>query len=79
MRLPLQTQAIPRNDSFTVNRHRLTPSNTGLQLQCAGIPNSIVGTCFDSNGPVPGRFNCSACCALRGAISWQGGGYAVAC
>lgn len=46
---------------------------------CGGVPSGIIGACFDQNGPIPGKWNCAACCALRGAISWQGGGYAVAC
>lgn len=36
-----------------------TPADTG------------VGQCFGQNGPIPGSFNCAACCALRGAVSWQ--------
>ncbi|WP_271782268.1 hypothetical protein [Aquimarina algiphila] len=46
---------------------------------CAGVPGNIIGTCIEATGPIQGRFNCQACCALRRAISWQGGGYAVAC
>ena len=46
---------------------------------CAGVPSGILGTCFDFNGPVGHRMNCAACCVLRTAVSWQGGGYAVPC
>ena len=75
MRIPKQHQPVTRavlaggNSSVA----GVTPSN------CNGIPNNTIGACFGASGPIPGKFNCTACCALRGAISWQGGGYAAAC
>ncbi|WP_446744540.1 hypothetical protein [Silvibacterium acidisoli] len=75
MRLPQQQQPV-RRALFTENN----PSATGVTpSSCAGVPTSIIGRCFDQNGNIPGNWNCAACCALRGAISWQGGGLAVAC
>ncbi len=41
-----------------------------MQGACAGVNSSTLGSCFDANGPVPGRFNCAACCALRNAVAW---------
>jgi hypothetical protein len=82
MNLPNQSQPINRNHmgiqlDVTVGRTWIAPSS--LARGCAGVPNNTIGACFGANGPIPGNFNCQACCALRGAISWQGGGYAVAC
>jgi hypothetical protein len=75
MRIPNQQQPIARAmfERGELSISGVTPSN------CAGIPTNIIGACFGANGPIPGKFNCPACCALRGAISWQGGGYAAAC
>jgi hypothetical protein len=39
--------------------------------------NSTIGECYDAHGLIrdnrgnPARFNCSACCALRGAVAWR--------
>lgn len=73
MILPKQAQPVLRQVSNL-------PKSDGIKVaSCAGVPNNILGTCFDANGPIGNRFNCTACCALRGAISWQGGVFAVAC
>lgn len=56
-----------------------TDPNGVVAQACTGVPSGTIGACFGNNGPIPGRWNCSACCALRGAISWQGGGIAAAC
>jgi hypothetical protein len=37
---------------------------------CAGVGSGTIGICFDANGPLSNRLNCSACCALRGAVGW---------
>lgn len=74
MNIPKQTQPIIRG--YVTAK---ADQNGIVALACVGVPGNIIGACFGNNGPIPGRWNCSACCALRGAISWQGGGYAAAC
>ncbi len=44
---------------------------SGSLPSCTQAQNNAIGQCFDANGPVPGRFNCAACCALRGAVVWH--------
>lgn len=73
MNLPNLSAPVGRYSQVLSSQNRINPSS------CTGIPTTQIGTCFGSNGPIPGNFNCQACCALRGAISWQGGGHAVAC
>lgn len=79
MRLPAHPEPVSRNAA------RMAHPTGALQVSgvapsaCPNPDNTPPGTCYDTNGPVPGRFNCSACCALRGALSWQGGGQAYAC
>jgi hypothetical protein len=74
MKLPLQSQPVQRS-----TYQPLGMQVVGLQPSACPVPDNVIGQCFDANGPVTGKFNCAACCALRGAISWQGGGIAVAC
>jgi hypothetical protein len=76
MKLSKQNQPIFRTASGIdgLPKRGLAPSQG-----CAGVPTSIIGACFGNSGPITGKFNCAACCALRGAMSWQGGGHAVAC
>jgi hypothetical protein len=36
-------------------------------------PPSVVGSCYEPSGqPIPGKFNCAACCGLRAAGFWVG-------
>lgn len=74
MKLPINAKPVNRPAGGASNQSQINASQN-----CAGVPSDQIGVCFDNNGPVPGRWNCQACCALRGAVSWQGGGYAVAC
>ena len=76
MLIPNQSRPISRQThiSYGLSQRGLAPAQG-----CAGVPSGIVGSCFEASGPIPGKFNCAACCALRGAIHWQGGGHAVAC
>jgi hypothetical protein len=73
MKTPQQARPIIRESV------RAQADPKGVVAACAGVPGNIIGTCIGDNGPIPGMWNCRACCALRGAISWQGGGYAVEC
>lgn len=79
MRLPNRNEPVNRTPGgyAAIAKAGVLPSQPGHG--CAGVPTNILGQCFEAMGPIPGNFNCAACCALRGAISWQGGGYAVAC
>jgi hypothetical protein len=36
---------------------------------CVGVPNNQLGNCIVPPDNLP-NFNCSACCALRGALNW---------
>lgn len=47
-------------------------SSTGGVRPSICDPNerNAIGQCFDSNGPVPGKFNCQACCAFHNATGW---------
>lgn len=60
---------------------RLTASAGILPSACTAADNQQQGQCFGVNGPIPGSWNCQACCALREAISWQNPatGAAAAC
>ena len=73
MNLPKQSKPVTHRN-LGAGQSQITPSQG-----CGGVPSNLIGACYGNNGPIPGKFNCQACCALRGAISWQGGGYAVAC
>jgi hypothetical protein len=79
MNLPNQTKPVNRNHIITKQNVTVGQIHVSPSQGCAGVPTGIIGACFGGNGPIPGKFNCQACCALRGAVSWQGGGYAVAC
>lgn len=49
---------------------------------CTHADDQAVGQCFDQRGLIPnGKFNCTACCALRGAVGWHNlnTGAVVAC
>ncbi|KPF46340.1 hypothetical protein IP76_05485 [Rhizobium sp. AAP43] len=46
---------------------------------CAQIPNGVIGQCMLGDGTQLPRTNCPACCAHRTALTWIGGGNAVAC
>ncbi|WP_121280980.1 hypothetical protein [Trinickia fusca] len=76
------------NQAPPVRRHRFdhalrAPLHAGgIQPSvCTAADNNAVGQCFDQHGAVPGRFNCAACCALRGATGWHNpaNGVVVAC
>lgn len=44
---------------------------TAVPANCP--PPSVLGSCYEPSGrPIPGRFNCAACCALRAAGFWVG-------
>jgi hypothetical protein len=78
MILPIQAQPILRKISIAELSHinSIDPSSSST---CAGTPSSLIGDCFGSNGPIPGRFNCQACCAFRGAVFWRNGANVVQC
>ncbi|MGJ5675475.1 MAG: hypothetical protein ACR9NN_17980 [Nostochopsis sp.] len=79
MKLPIQAKPIHRQN-MTNSYASFNKMYSGLEPSiCPNPDNTPPGTCFDANGPIPGRWNCSACCALRGAISWQGGNQAFVC
>ena len=77
MQLPHQPAPVRTNtwsqNAGAVRRDGITTSS------CAGVPTNILGKCSFSNGTNNYNFNCAACCAQRTALSWIGGGYAVAC
>jgi hypothetical protein len=79
MKLPIQAMPVKRD---IIARSLLADDTrtSGVTLSVCPTPDiTPPGTCFDANGPIPGRLNCSACCALRGAISWQNGMQAFPC
>jgi hypothetical protein len=78
MRLPSQAQPVIRSGRPTSGASAGGEIRAANPANCNGIPNNIVGTCNFPDGP-SGGYNCTACCAMRQAISWQGGGFAVAC
>ncbi len=49
------------------------------QETCADVPNGLLGKCLFRDGPPAPSMNCTACCALRAAVGWVGGRYAVNC
>lgn len=79
MFLPTQSQPINRDVGFTL-------SATGNQINAVdGVGASVCspantgqGQCFSLDGPIPGSFNCAACCAFRTANHWQGNNGTVA-
>lgn len=76
-RAPRQAAPVARS-----TRSGLMPRHAGVMPSvCTPADNNAIGQCFDANGPVPGRFNCAACCALRGAVGWHNPntGAVVAC
>ncbi|MFP4575218.1 MAG: hypothetical protein ACLFT9_06290 [Coleofasciculus sp.] len=75
MKLPIQSQPVERY----IAGDALHKMYSGIHPSCPSPDRTPPGTCFDANGQIPGRWNCSACCALRGALSWQGGGQAYPC
>lgn len=81
MRLPSQSPPVIRNAAH-VARQTALPTHQGIAPSACPNPDTTpLGTCYDANGPIgPGNnMNCSACCALRGAIHWQGGGQVYLC
>jgi len=69
MKIPLATPGTSRNiyTSSGIMPSVCPPNDTGI------------GTCMGQNGPIPGRFNCAACCAFRDAVYWQQGQVVIAC
>jgi hypothetical protein len=79
MFLPTQSQPINRNVGFTlseVSNHKNVLS--GVEASACGAENTGQGQCFSLDGPIPGSFNCAACCAFRVANHWQGDNGTVA-
>ena len=77
MRLPKQSAPVQRD---TITRSAIAEARDGVRPFCTPLQNNQIGRCWDHNGPVPGSFNCAACCALRGSVFWVGpNGDAVAC
>lgn len=74
MRLPLQSPPVSRSARGPINAQASGPHASGMQPSACGPTNTGQGQCFDTNGPIggPTAHNCSACCARRGAIHWQG-------
>jgi hypothetical protein len=79
MRLPTQAKPVTRTGRRSNDAAESARIAAANPANCAaGVPNNIIGTCIFPAGPGD-SFNCVACCAMRQALSWQGGGYAIAC
>ncbi len=52
-----------------------------LPSACTAAQNQLIGECLGNGEQIVGKFNCAACCALRGALMWRhpATGQAVAC
>lgn len=76
MYLPPNSVPVSRSTAGPAVRRRDT---VAPQNGCAGVPNGIIGKCMFNNGPPAQRMNCTACCAMRNATAWIGGGYVIHC
>ena len=75
MLLPTQSQPVDRNIGVIMS---LECSSQGIgPLACTAV-NTGQGSCYSLDGPIPGSFNCAACCAFRIANHWQGDNGTVA-
>ena len=52
-----------------------------LPSACSAADNKLIGECLGDGEHILGKFNCAACCALRGALLWRhpASGQVVSC